>query len=181
MQRLLDHLKEAGFYLPQDLESIQHNLQKWRSAVERGKDVHSPSLMTLLEARIDICSQTLKDLQASLSRLDPELMGYYEKLVSVLRSLSACNTRSKFPTNEVQELQEKLEQIQTELQDAGVSHEGISAEEAYAERLAQVHIDESHIEDGRTVVSTLLGRCLLWVEIIQEKFVSSIYLCTHAC
>ena len=43
--------------------------------------------MTLLEARIDVCYQTLKELQASLSQLDPELMGYYEKLVSILRSL----------------------------------------------------------------------------------------------
>lgn len=168
-QRLLDHLKEAGFYLPQDLESIEHNLRKWRSSVERGKDVHSDSLMTLLEARIDVCYQTLKELQASLSQLDPELMGYYEKLVSILRSLSACNTRSKFPVKEVQELEDQLKQIQAELKDAGVSHEGRTAEEAYAERLQQVHIDENHIEEGSKVVSFLLGRCLLWVEIIQEK------------
>ena len=166
----MDHLKEAGFYLPQDLESIQHNLQKWRTSVERGKDVHSASLMTLLEARIDVCCHTLKELQASLSRLDPKLMGYYEALFSILRGLSACITRSKFPVKEVQELQEKLKQLQSELQeDAGVQHEGRTAEEAYAERLAQVHIDEAHIEEGHKVVSTLLGRCLLWVEIIQEK------------
>ncbi|KAI5195780.1 hypothetical protein E4T39_08056 [Aureobasidium subglaciale] len=169
VQRLLDHLKEAGFYLPQDLESIEHNLQKWRSSVERGRDVHSDSLMTLLEARIDVCYQTLKELQGSLSRLDPQLMGYYEKLVSILRSLSACNTRSKFPVNEVQELEEQLKQIQAELKDAGVSHEGRTAEEAYAERLQQVHIDENHIEEGDKVVSFLLARCLLWLEIIQKR------------
>ncbi|THV92084.1 hypothetical protein D6D23_00378 [Aureobasidium pullulans] len=169
VKRLLDHLKEAGFYLPQDLESIEHNLRKWRSSVERGKDVHSNSLMTLLEARIDVCYQTLKDLQASLSQLDPQLMGYYEKLVSILRSLSACNTRSKFPVKEVQELEEQLKQIQAELKDAGVSHEGRTAEEAYAERLSQVHIAENNVQEGTKVVSFLLGRCLLWVEIIQEK------------
>jgi len=125
--------------------------------------------MTLLEARIDVCYQTLKDLQASLSQLDPQLMGYYEKLVSILRSLSACNTRSKFPVKEVQELEEQLKQIQAELKDAGVSHEGRTAEEAYAERLSQVHIAENNVQEGTKVVSFLLGRCLLWVEIIQEK------------
>ncbi|KAH0156464.1 hypothetical protein KCU82_g10293, partial [Aureobasidium melanogenum] len=125
--------------------------------------------MTLLEARIDVCYQTLKDLQASLSRLDPELMGYYEKLVSILRSLSACNTRSKFPVKEVEELGDQLKQIQAELKDAGVQHKGRTAEEAYAERLQHVHIDENHIEEGDKVVSFLLSRCLLWLEIVQEK------------
>ena len=125
--------------------------------------------MTLLEARIDVCRQTLKELQVSLSRLDPKLMGYYEKLVSILRSLSACNTRSKFPVQEVQELGDQLKQIQTELQDASGSHEGKTAEEAYAERLAQIHIDASHSEEGDKIVSALLARCQLWLEIIQEK------------
>jgi hypothetical protein len=125
--------------------------------------------MTLLGARIDVCYQTLKELQGPLSQLDPPLMGYYEKLVSILRSLSACNTRSKFPVKEVQDLHDNLKQIQDELKDAGVAHEGRTAEEAYAERLSQVHIDEAHAEEGSKVVSSLLGRCLLWVEIIQEK------------
>lgn len=51
--------------------------------------------MTLLEARIDVCKDTLTELQQSLSKLDPDMMDMYEKLVSILRSLSACNTRSK--------------------------------------------------------------------------------------
>ena len=94
-QRLLDHLKEAGFYSPKDLESIQYNLQKWSESVERGKESHSPELMTLLEARINLCRDTLTELQQSLSKLDPQTMDTYEELVSILRSLSACNTRSK--------------------------------------------------------------------------------------
>ncbi|KAG9837222.1 hypothetical protein KCU63_g12727, partial [Aureobasidium melanogenum] len=44
-----------------------------------------------------------------------------------------------------------------------------TAEEAYAERLQHVHIDENHIEEGDKVVSFLLSRCLLWLEIVQEK------------
>ena len=95
VKRLLDHLKEAGFYSAKDLESIGSNIQDWQASVERGKESHSEHLFTLLNARIELCRATLKELQDRLSRLDPQMMGRYEKLVSILRSLSACNTRSR--------------------------------------------------------------------------------------
>lgn len=95
VKRLLDHLKEAGFYSPKDLESIAHHVDQWQASVDRGQDEHSESLLTLLSARIDVCKHTLEELQESLSKLDPQMMGTYDKLVSILRSLSACNTRSR--------------------------------------------------------------------------------------
>lgn len=95
VKRLLDHLKEAGFYSSKDLESIDHHLDQWQASVDRGRDEHSPHLLTLLEARINVCRATLRELQRHLSRLDPETLGTYEKLVSILRSLSALNTRSR--------------------------------------------------------------------------------------
>ncbi len=99
VKRLLDHLKEAGFYSPKDLESLQQHIQDWQASVERGKESHPESLLTLLGARIDVCNATLHELQDRLSRLDPQMMGRYEKLVSILRSLSACNTRSRVCSN----------------------------------------------------------------------------------
>ena len=95
VKRLLDHLKEAGFYSPKDLESISHHIAQWQLSIERGRQEYSPQLMTLLEARIDVCKHILHELQEHLSRMSPEMMETYEKLVSILRSLSACNTRSK--------------------------------------------------------------------------------------
>lgn len=95
VKRLLDHLKEAGFYSSKDLESISSHIEQWSAAIERGQDEHSEQLLTLLRARIHVCNTTLHELQEYLSRLDPQMMGHYEKLVSALRSLSACNTRSK--------------------------------------------------------------------------------------
>ncbi|KAF1344098.1 hypothetical protein BDV97DRAFT_304804 [Delphinella strobiligena] len=169
VKRLLDHLKEAGFYSPKDLTSVQHHLNEWRESVERGKHDHSPELMTLLEARIDVCTEMVTTMQQSLSKLDPDMMGTYEKLVSILRSLSACNTRSKYPHKEVKELEEQLHAISEQLHESGYTHEGKTAEEAYAERLSQFHIDEGVVRDGNQVVSILLARCLLWVEVIQEK------------
>jgi hypothetical protein len=95
VKRLLDHLREAGFYSSKDLESISQHIEEWQASVERGKDSHAEHLLTLLDARIDVCKATLQELQDRLSRLDPQMMGRYEKLVSILRSLSASNTRSR--------------------------------------------------------------------------------------
>lgn len=95
VKRLLDHLKEAAFYLPADLKSISENVQKWEQTIERQKEDHSEHLITLLKARIEVCKHTLRELQAQISRLDGDYMRMYEKLVSILRSLSACNCRSK--------------------------------------------------------------------------------------
>ncbi|PNS19440.1 UPF0662 protein [Sphaceloma murrayae] len=168
VKRLLDHLKEAGFYSPKDLESIESHLQTWQASVERGQGDHSPHLMKLLQARINVCKHTLDDLKAPLSKLDPDKMEVYIKLVSILRSLSACNTRSKYPAKDVKDLHDQLLQIEDQLHEK-VSHEGKSAEEAYAERLAQITLSEGTVQDGNQVVSTLLARCLIWVEIIEKK------------
>ena len=94
-KRLLDHLKEATFFSPKDLESIGSHLQEYRRYCDRGQDTYSPHLLTLLKARIEACEEILAELELSLSHLTPELRPKYEKLVSILRSLSACNTRSK--------------------------------------------------------------------------------------
>lgn len=95
MKRLLDHLKEATFFSPKDLESIGSRLKDYRRYCERGRDTYSPDLLSLLEARIEVCEQILAELELSLSNLTEELRPKYEKLVSILRSLSSCNTRSK--------------------------------------------------------------------------------------
>ena len=94
-QRLLDHLQEAGFYSKKDLISIGKKLEEWQESVERGKEHHSPHLLTLLEARMALCRTTLQQLEHELSHLTPELESVYEELVSILRSLSGCNARSK--------------------------------------------------------------------------------------
>ncbi|KAI7585939.1 hypothetical protein KC343_g19457, partial [Hortaea werneckii] len=169
VKRLLDHLKEAGYYSGKDLESIAHNIEQWRGSIERGREAHSPHLLTLLEARMDVCQEKLQELQNSLSRLSPEVIDTYERLVSILRSLSACNTRSKFPAKEVREFERQLLDIQASLNESRDAHEGKTAEQTYAERLASLSLTEGGISDGPTVVRALLARCLLWLEVIQER------------
>lgn len=95
VKRLLDHLKEAGFYSPKDLESISNQIEQWQKSVDRATEAHSEAILTLLRARIDVCRKQLKALQDALSTMDPDTMATWEKLVSILRTLSAANCRSK--------------------------------------------------------------------------------------
>ncbi|KAK4496485.1 hypothetical protein PRZ48_012465 [Zasmidium cellare] len=169
VKRLLDHLVEAGFYQPADLKSIEEHLDKWEQTIVRGKDQHSEHLLTLLKARIDLCRATLRELKAPLAKLEGNMMKTYEKLVSILRSLSACNCRSKFPAQEVKEFEKQLLDIQAELHESPDPHEGKSAEEVYIERMAMVQICDGCTHSPDTVVKSLLARCILWVEIIQQK------------
>ena len=95
VKRLLDHLKEAGFYSPKDLSSISNQVEKWQASVDRAEEAHSEALLTLLRARIDVCRTQLKELKDAISTMDADTMVTWDKLVSILRSLSACNCRSK--------------------------------------------------------------------------------------
>ena len=94
-QRLLDHLEEAGFYSSKDLNSITKTVDTTRETLERGRNTYSPALLELLESRLEQCQISLAKLQKGLSALDPGLAQTHETLVSVLRSTSAVNTRSK--------------------------------------------------------------------------------------
>ncbi|KAL8957284.1 MAG: hypothetical protein Q9193_005401 [Seirophora villosa] len=95
IKRLLDHLKEAAFYSPKDLESLSQKLASMQETLKRGKASHSPHLLKLLENRLDTCRHLLSELQSSLADLSPQLIPVYERLVSILRSVSAANTRQK--------------------------------------------------------------------------------------
>lgn len=94
-QRLLDHLEEAGFYSSKDLNSITKTLESMRETLDRGRNTYSPALLTLLESRMKQCQFSLDKLQKGLAVLAPGLVQTHETLVSILRSTSAVNTRSK--------------------------------------------------------------------------------------
>lgn len=66
-----------------------------QDTLRRGKEAYSPHLLTLLENRLNTCRKILAELQASLADLSPALTPVHERLVSILRSISAANTRQK--------------------------------------------------------------------------------------
>lgn len=95
IQRLLDHLKEAAFYSAKDLGSVNQTLDSMQETLRRGEENYSPHLLTLLENRLNTCRMILGDLKALLADLSPDLTPVHERLVSILRSISAANTRQK--------------------------------------------------------------------------------------
>lgn len=66
-----------------------------QDTLQRGKETYSPHLLTLLENRLNTCRNILAELQATLADLSPALTPVHERLVSILRSISAANTRQK--------------------------------------------------------------------------------------
>lgn len=95
IKRLLDHLMEVDLYSEKDLTHISHTLGRLRDNVKNADATYSEKLVTLLSNRIEVCQLSLSDLESRLSRLGGELPAIHEKLISVLRSISLANTRSK--------------------------------------------------------------------------------------
>ena len=93
--RLCEHVKEAAFYLPRDLDSLEETLDKMDQSLEQGKEKYSPYLLTRIQYRMEINRTLLQELREFLSTLSPETKPIWEQLVSLLRSLAALNTRSK--------------------------------------------------------------------------------------
>ncbi|KAL8711538.1 MAG: hypothetical protein Q9220_003948 [cf. Caloplaca sp. 1 TL-2023] len=151
IKRLLDHLKEAAFYSPKDLESVGQKLDSMQETLKRGRENHSPHLLKLLDNRLDKCRKLLADLQASLADLSPQLNPVYERLVSILRSISAANTRQKFPISEVQGFQSQLHEIQATMVDG------------------KFLAEDSTTPAGQHVATELLNRCLKWSEIVLTR------------
>lgn len=173
VKRLLDHLKEASFFSPKDLHSIEDRLQACREIIARGKESQDPDILTLLEARVDVCDQTLGECQGMLSHLTPEMTPTYEKLVSILRSLSACNTKSKFPNAEVKDFQAQLREIEASIGEEKLVSDDINQlAEKYAEKLRQTSLSGPagvSAPSEHTLLVDLLHRCLIWSELIKER------------
>ncbi|KAJ5996611.1 hypothetical protein N7499_007070 [Penicillium canescens] len=151
IQRLLDHLNEAGFYSSKDLNSITKTLESTRETLERGRDTYSPALLTLLESRLEQCEASLEKLQEGLAVLAPPLVQTHETLVSILRSTSAVNTRSKFSASEVNNLREQLKKIEKGTKDGNF----VDA--------------EGNILAGQDRLKSLMHRCWRWTEIVLER------------
>ncbi|KAJ5321171.1 hypothetical protein N7476_004173 [Penicillium atrosanguineum] len=151
IQRLLDHLEEAGFYSSKDLNSITKTLESLRETLDRGRNNYSPALLTLLESRLEECQISLAKLQKGLALLAPGLAQTHETLVSILRSTSAVNTRSKFSKTEVNNLREQLKKIENTQKDGNF-----------------VDADGTPFA-GQDDLKSLMYRCWRWTELVLER------------
>lgn len=95
IKRLLDHLTEVELYSEKDLAHIAHTLDNLSENLRSANQKHSDKLVTLLTHRLEVCHELCNNLQQRLHRLDPALQDVWERLISLLRSISLANTRSK--------------------------------------------------------------------------------------
>ncbi|KAK4121331.1 hypothetical protein N657DRAFT_648158 [Parathielavia appendiculata] len=151
IKRLLDHLTESRLFSAKDLHSISNTLSKLDSILQNADSQHSPYLVELLAKRETLCKSMLTNLRKQLEELDEPLQEIYERLISILRSMSLANTKAKFSVTEVQKLRSKLQEIS----DSMVDGKFVDA--------------EGREYRGSHVVSDLLRRCLQWSDIVLEK------------
>ncbi|TAQ91433.1 hypothetical protein B7494_g213 [Chlorociboria aeruginascens] len=151
IKRLLDHLTEVDLYSANDLEHIAHTIKKLRDIVTNASPSYSSKLITLLTNRLERCQASLTNLQQRLDRLGQDLPTVHEKLTSILRSISLANTKAKFSSTEVQKLQNQLREIDSQRVDGKF----VTA--------------SGEIPAGNDEVCDLLGRCLVWSEIVLAR------------
>ncbi|CAL3967450.1 unnamed protein product [Diplocarpon coronariae] len=151
IRRLLAHLKEVDFYSEKDLTHCSHTLERVRKIVKEADEAYSPYLVTLLSNRVELCQATLTDLQKRLDRLDGDLLLIHEKLISILRSISLANTKTKFSTIEVETLQAQVKEID----ELRVDGNFVTA--------------SGEIPAGNEETCELLNKCLLWSEIVLQR------------
>jgi hypothetical protein len=94
-ERLLDHLAEVDLFSAKDLESLEETLTTLTRNVKNAAAEQSPYLVTLLLNRLDSCKKSLVKLQKRLEKYEKPLPKVHETLISILRSISWANTRSK--------------------------------------------------------------------------------------
>jgi len=95
IKRLLEHLTEVDLYSVKDLNHVTTTLANLREIVKQADSSYSPKLIELLSKRLDVCQTLLDGLLSRLGRLTGDLPTIHEKLISILRSISLANTRSK--------------------------------------------------------------------------------------
>ncbi|ROT41520.1 hypothetical protein SODALDRAFT_270443 [Sodiomyces alkalinus F11] len=151
IKRLLDHLAEVDLFSAKDLESITETLNLLVRNVERAPADTSPYLITLLTNRLETCKRALASLCKRLDRLQEPLPQVHEKLISILRSISAANTRSKFSSSDVKNLRDQLKEISANF------------------RSGAYKTPEGEYPAGSEEIDALLRKCLLWADIVLER------------
>lgn len=153
--RLCNHLKEAAFYQARDLDSIGETLDKMKHTLQKEPEKYSPYLMIRVQHRIEVCEKLLQELRDYLSNISPAMLPKWESLVSILRALAALNTRSKYNQKDLDDLKKQLYDLKADLASTLDTN------------------GNGEISGGRERVQPLLERCLLFCDLIQERYVAT--------
>ncbi|KAG9245053.1 hypothetical protein BJ878DRAFT_567042 [Calycina marina] len=140
IKRLLDHFTQVKLYSAKDLAHVTRTLENIKNIMNKESD-YDAKLITLLANRVTMCESLLEELKVPLVRLQGHMPKLHETLISILRSLSLANTRSKFSTTEVTKLRKQGEEVAAQQVDGkfvGEYGNVISGNEEVCELLALV-------------------------------------------
>ncbi|RKF57820.1 UPF0662 protein C30C2.08 [Golovinomyces cichoracearum] len=148
---LLDHSIEADLHSSKVLAHISLTLERLREVVKTTSKSYTPKLIALLMSRIEICQSLLTDLQGRLLKIHEDLRPVHEKLISIMQFLSSTNTRTNFPTLEIQQFQNQLVIID----DQRIGGRFVGS--------------NGRVLDGSEIVETLLEKCHSWSQTALER------------
>ncbi|CAI4215338.1 unnamed protein product [Parascedosporium putredinis] len=122
------------------------------SSLNVNRDQACPrSYVTLLTHRIELCRTSLTALRERLNRLEDPLPDIYERIISLIRTISRANTRPTVSVSEVTGLQKKAQEIAEQRQDGNFVAE------------------DGRVPAGNDIVNDVLSRCLGWSEAVLER------------
>ncbi|KAK6509930.1 hypothetical protein TWF481_004652 [Arthrobotrys musiformis] len=113
IKTLLYHLKNAGAYSRQDLKALEARLDDIARIIENGKEKHGQVWFCFFKSQLEDCRRSLVPVKQNLDGLSYQLDPLYEKLVSLIRQITAVGSRPKVAISEIKELQEKLFEIES--------------------------------------------------------------------
>jgi hypothetical protein len=175
IKRLLDHLAEVDLYSAKDLEHVTVTLEKIRDIVKNAGSTYSPKLLTLLSNRVDLCQTSLDNLKSRLGRLHGDLPKIHEKLISILRSLSAANTRTKVNLHSplvflFSRVWGAMLLISSQFSSSEVMRLKDQAKELDGKRVDGKFVAASgEVPAGNDETCELLNKCLMWSDMVLER------------
>lgn len=95
MKRLLEHLTESGNYSRKDLAPLERTITEIRRNIEQGRPLYNPLIISMLESQVSASETSLKELKKKLESVSLGLEPFLERLVSLRRSIKACESKAK--------------------------------------------------------------------------------------
>lgn len=95
VKRLLEHLTESGNYSGKDLAPLKKTLIEMRENIEHGRPLCDELIFSMVESQVSASEIFLKSLMEQLESVSPELELPLERLVSLRRSIKACESKTK--------------------------------------------------------------------------------------
>ncbi|KAI5837542.1 hypothetical protein DFP73DRAFT_306573 [Morchella snyderi] len=152
IKRLLEHLNESGNFSRKDLVPLQRTLINMRENIEQGRPLYNSLIISMLESQVCASEKSLKELKKRLGPIPSELESVLERLVSLRRSIKACESKKQFQVTEVEGYLSQIKDIDTSRIDGKFVAE-----------------DGSIPETGQDILDTLLTRCYIVAENALQK------------